>query len=70
MRRYQVRVALLTLGVLLGFGGAIARFGFGYRIGPDWEHHHGHHHHHHECCECDDDEAVPAPSSVQSAKPP
>jgi hypothetical protein len=44
MRRYHFRVALLTLGVVLGFGSAIARFGFGYRFGHDCHHHHHHHH--------------------------
>jgi hypothetical protein len=50
MRRYHVRVTLLTLGVLLGFGSAIARYGFGYRFGHDCYHHHHHHHDH-----CDHD---------------
>lgn len=57
MRRYHVRVTLLALGVVLGFGSAIARYGFGYHFGPDWHHHHGHHH----GWECDDDESPPAP---------
>jgi len=45
MRRYHVRVTLLTLGVVLGFGSAIARYGFGYRFGHDCHHHHAHHEH-------------------------
>ena len=45
MRRYPVRVALLTLGVLLGYGSAIAHYGFGYRFGHDCHHHHAHHGH-------------------------
>jgi hypothetical protein len=73
MRRYHVKVTLLTLGVLLGFGSAIARYGFGYHMGPGchgWHHgHHGHYHHHHHDCGCDGDEAAPsAPSGVQSGK--
>ncbi len=72
MRRYHFRVALLTLGVLLGFGSAIARFGFGYEMGPachDWHHgHHGYHHHHD--CDCGDDgESAPAKPSGVSSNP-
>jgi hypothetical protein len=51
MRRYHFRVTLLTLGVVLGFGSAIARYGFGYRFGHDCHHHH----HHHDHCEYDHD---------------
>jgi hypothetical protein len=71
MRRYHVKVTLLTLGVLLGFGSAIARFGFGYPVGPGchgWQHgHYGHHGHH--PCGCEGDEpAPPKPAGVQSGK--
>jgi hypothetical protein len=71
MRRYHWKVTLLTLGVLLGFGSAIARFGFGYHMGPGchgWhEGHHGHYGHHH--CGCEGDEPAPsAPGGVQSGK--
>lgn len=75
MRRYHFRVALLTLGVLLGFGSAIARFGFGYELGPgchDWHHgHHGHHgYHHHHDCECGDEgEGAPAKPGGVSSNP-
>jgi len=74
MRRYHWRVTLLTLGVVLGFGSAIARYGFGYHMGPGcpgWhEGRHGHYgHHHHHDCGCEDDEPAPsAPGSVQSGK--
>ena len=55
MRRYHWRVSLLTLGVLLGFGSAIARFGFGYPMGPGcWSEHHGHRYAHHHDCACDE----------------
>ena len=37
---YRLRVILLSLGVVLGFGSGIAHV-FGYR----------HHHHHHDCAE-------------------
>jgi len=72
MRRYHVKVTLLTLGVLLGFGSAIARFGFGYHPGPgchDWQdRHHGHYGHHHPCDCADDGPAPPDPAGVQSGK--
>jgi hypothetical protein len=74
MRRYHWKVTLLTLGVLLGFGSAIARFGFGYPLGPGchggWhEGHHGHYGHHHHHCDCEGDEPAPsAPGGVQSGK--
>jgi hypothetical protein len=72
MRRYHVKVTLLTLGVLFGFGSAIARYGYGYEMGPGchrWHHgHHGAHHHRHDC-PCDADEPAPnAPGDVQSGK--
>ena len=71
MRYYHVKVTLLTLGVLLGFGGAIARYAYGHPIGPGchgWHHgHHGHHHHH--PCDGHDREAAPQnPSGVQSGQ--
>lgn len=76
MRRYHVKVALLTLGVLFGFGSAIARYGYGYELGPGCHgRHHGHHgyHHHHHDCDCDpggahDEPASDAPGGVQSGK--
>lgn len=75
MRRYHFKVTLLTLGVLLGFGSAIARFGFGYDIGAGchgerWHHgHYGDYGHHHHPCTCEDDEPTPAdPAGVQSGK--
>ena len=37
MRRYRLRIVLLSLGVVLGYGSAIA-----HAIGH--HHHHGHHH--------------------------
>ena len=36
MRRYDIRIALLGLGVLFGYGSAIAHFAYG--------HHHWHQH--------------------------
>lgn len=72
MRRYHWRVTLLTLGVVLGFGSAIARYGFGYHVGPGChDGHHGHHHHHdHHGHDCDHhgDEPAPPSASVQSGK--
>lgn len=73
MRRYHVKVTLLTLGVLLGFGSAIARFGFGYHLGHGchgWQDgHNGHHGRHHHHCDCVGDEpAPPDPAGVQSGK--
>jgi hypothetical protein len=44
MRNFQLRVVILALGVVFGYGSAIAH---GFR-------HHGddqHHHHHHEHCD-------------------
>ena len=71
MRRYHVKVTLLALGVLFGFGSAIARYGFGYDMGSGchgYRGHHGYHHHHHDCG-CDGEPAAPsAPSGVQSGK--
>jgi hypothetical protein len=74
MRGYHFKVALLTLGVLFGFGSAIARYAYGYEMGPGchgWHHgHHGYHHHHHHDGDCDSggERGEPAPSGVQSGE--
>lgn len=53
MRGYHLKVALLSFGVLLGYGSAFARYQAGYGLfgHPGWHHAHGHHAHQH----CDDD---------------
>jgi hypothetical protein len=75
MRRYHFKVTLLTLGMLFGFGSAIAHHVYGYPMGPGchgWHHgHHGYQHHHD--CDCDsggqrDEPAPNAPGGVQSGK--
>ncbi|MET0387495.1 MAG: hypothetical protein ABW321_16110 [Polyangiales bacterium] len=40
MRGYRIRIALLTLGVMFGYGSAIARGFYGH---GHCHHHHGHH---------------------------
>jgi hypothetical protein len=53
MDRYRLRIVLLSLGVLFGFGSAFAHFS-GYR------HHHRSHHHHADCW--DERSAKPEPT--------
>jgi hypothetical protein len=40
MTRFQIRIVLLALGVVFGYGSAIAH-GFGHHA-DDWHHHHDH----------------------------
>jgi hypothetical protein len=59
MRGYHFKVALLAFGVLLGYGGAFARYQAGYGLWghPGFSQHHGHcAHHHRDACESDWDE--------------
>jgi hypothetical protein len=53
MRGYHFKVALLAFGVLLGYGGALARWQAGYGLWghPGWHHHHGHHGDHDRACD-------------------
>lgn len=41
MRRFRIRVVLLSLGVVLGYGSAIGRAWYGHGW---YDHHHGHRH--------------------------
>lgn len=56
MRRFRFRVALLTLGVVFGYGSAMMRW----THGPDWRHHH------HHCADYDDRDRQPAAPPARS----